>query len=73
MPASVLAGLARKVFGDGRVLMRDSLRDAIDAALTLAEAAGVDGAPPSRGAVLVTGAVVTAGEARQLLAPGMPP
>jgi dihydrofolate synthase / folylpolyglutamate synthase len=73
MPASALAGLARKVFGDGRVLMRDNLGDAIDAALTLAEAAGVDGVLPGRGAVLVTGAVVTAGEARQLLAPGMPP
>jgi dihydrofolate synthase/folylpolyglutamate synthase len=73
MSAAALGGLAREVFGDSRVLMRDSLGDAIDAAITLAEAAGVDGVSPGQGAVLVTGAVVTAGEARQLLAPGMPP
>lgn len=73
MPASALAGLAREIFGDSRVLMRDSLGGAIDAAVTLAEAAGADGVPSGRGAVLITGAVVTAGEARQLLTPGMPP
>jgi len=64
MPASALAGLARGVFGDARVLVRDDLGDAIDAALSLAGTAGR--------AVLVTGSVVTAGEARQLLAPGKP-
>jgi folylpolyglutamate synthase/dihydropteroate synthase len=72
LPASALAGLARGVFGDGRVLARDRLGDAIEAALSLAETAGGDGVPAGPSAVLVTGSVVTAGEARQLLAPGMP-
>ena len=71
MPVAELAEVAREVFGEDRVLVRDRLDDAIEAAVSLAdETRGGD--LPGRSAVLITGAVVTAGDARQLLAPGSP-
>ena len=70
MPAAQLGELAIEVFGEDRVIVRDRLDDAIEAAVTLAdEQAGPDEVPGSS-AVLVTGSVVTAGDARALLAPG---
>ncbi|HVK28033.1 MAG TPA: folylpolyglutamate synthase/dihydrofolate synthase family protein [Nocardioides sp.] len=65
MPADRLAEVAREVFGEDRVSVVPLLRDAIDAAAALAESDGSDAL--SSGAVLVTGSVVTVGEARVLL------
>ena len=47
--------------------LTDSLVDAIDQATTLAEAGGVFGEGLGSGGVLVTGSVVTVGEARTML------
>ena len=69
MPASELAEVARGIFGQDRVSETPSLADAIDQAAALAEAGGVFGEAIGSGGVLVTGSVVTVGEARQLLRP----
>jgi dihydrofolate synthase/folylpolyglutamate synthase len=71
MSAEELAVIAREVFGEDRVLVRDRLDDAIDAAVSLADEPVGDDLPGSS-AVLITGSVVTAGDARLLLAPGNP-
>ena len=64
MPAVRLGALAVEIYGEERVSVVPRLADAIDAAAALAE----DGdASISGGAVLVTGSVVTVGEARALL------
>jgi len=65
LPAEQLAVVAREVFGDDRVSVVPRLGDAIDAAAALAEDDSHDAL--SSGAVLVTGSVVTVGEARVLL------
>ena len=65
LPAEELAVTAREVFGEDRVSVVPRLSDAIDAAAALAESDGGDAL--SSGAVLVTGSVVTVGEARVLL------
>ena len=63
MPAEELAEVAYDVFGDSRVSVAGRLDDAIVQAFSLAEAdAGVGGG------VLVTGSIVTVGDARTLLA-----
>ncbi|MGH3242781.1 MAG: bifunctional folylpolyglutamate synthase/dihydrofolate synthase [Spirillospora sp.] len=63
MPPEELAELAESVFGPERVHVEDRLDDAIDRAIGLAEETG-----EYRGAgVLITGSVVTAGDARILL------
>jgi dihydrofolate synthase/folylpolyglutamate synthase len=59
MPAAVLAARAAEVLGADRVTVEPGLPQAIRAALRRAGGAGT--------AVLVTGSVVTAGEARALL------
>jgi dihydrofolate synthase/folylpolyglutamate synthase len=70
MGAAELGELAAEIFGEDRVVVRDRLDDAIEAAVALAdEPAGPDEIPGSS-AVLITGSVVTAGDARALLAPG---
>ena len=69
MPAEELAEAARGIFGRDRVSAAPSLVDAIDQATTLAEAGGVFGEALGSGGVLVTGSVVTVGEARTLLKP----
>jgi dihydrofolate synthase/folylpolyglutamate synthase len=71
MSAADLADVARDVFGEDRVLVRDRLDDAIEAAVGLADEQ-VGEELPGSAAVLITGAVVTAGDARALLAPGRP-
>jgi dihydrofolate synthase / folylpolyglutamate synthase len=72
MPADSLAEIAREVFGDDRVIVAERLDDAIEAAVSLAdEPVGED--VPGSSAVLITGSVVTGGDARFLLAPGSPP
>jgi dihydrofolate synthase/folylpolyglutamate synthase len=72
MPASALAEVAREVFGEDRVQVRDRLDDAIEAAVSLADESLGDEEVPGSTAVLITGSVVTAGDARRLLAPGNP-
>ncbi|MGH3336482.1 MAG: bifunctional folylpolyglutamate synthase/dihydrofolate synthase [Nocardioides sp.] len=67
MPAAALAETAREIFGDHRVTVAPRLADAIDQAATLAEAGAVFGGGVGSGAVLVTGSVITAGEARTML------
>ncbi|HSY16019.1 MAG TPA: folylpolyglutamate synthase/dihydrofolate synthase family protein [Jatrophihabitantaceae bacterium] len=65
MPVDDLAALAIDVFGPDRVTVEPRLDDAIDAAIGLAERSDDD--ILSGAGVLVTGSVVTAGEARTLL------
>jgi dihydrofolate synthase/folylpolyglutamate synthase len=78
MPAEQLAEIAEDIFGEDRVHVVPRLDDAIEQAVTLADAADADestGASSGAGgglgstAILITGAVVTAGDAQLLLAP----
>ena len=69
MPAEELAEVARGIFGIDRVHVARRLDDAIDQAATLAEAGGVFGEAIGSGGVLVTGSVITVGEARRMLKP----
>ena len=67
LPAERLAEAARDIFGDHRVEVAPRLGDAIDRAAALAEAGTAVGTSIGSGAVLVTGSVVTVGEARTML------
>jgi dihydrofolate synthase/folylpolyglutamate synthase len=68
MDTPEVAQVAAEIFGEDRVTSADRLDDAIDAAVTLADEAAGAGLPGS-GGVLITGSVITAGDARRLLAP----
>ncbi|WP_233515199.1 bifunctional folylpolyglutamate synthase/dihydrofolate synthase [Marinitenerispora sediminis] len=63
MEVPELARIAEDIFGPDRVHTAPRLDDAIDAAVTLAESTGEFGGA----GVLVTGSVVTAGDARHLM------
>ena len=63
------AELAADIFGEDRVQTAERLDDAIDAAVALADEAVAETGPGS-GGVLITGSVITAGDARRLLGPG---
>ncbi len=67
LPAEQLAEAALEIYDEDRVTVVPSLSDAIDQAAALAEAGEAFGDPLGSGAVLVTGSVVTVGEARLLL------
>jgi dihydrofolate synthase/folylpolyglutamate synthase len=67
LPADRLAVVAREVFGADRVSVEPRLADAIDQGTALAEAGEALGTSIGSGAVLVTGSVITVGEARALL------
>ena len=67
MPVLELAAVAREVFGDDRMSVARRLPDAIDEATALAEAGEAVASSIGTGAVLVSGSVVTVGEARALL------
>jgi dihydrofolate synthase/folylpolyglutamate synthase len=67
LPAEALADVARDLFGDHRVSVVPRLDDAIEAAVALAETGGALGESIGSGGVLVTGSVITAGQARTLL------
>ncbi len=67
MPAAVLGAEAEEVFGEDRVVVVPRLDDALDEAIRLAEEKA---AALGSGGVLVTGSVITAGEARLLLTGG---
>ena len=64
MPAEELGEIAAEIFGEDRVLIRPKLIDAIDDAIRLAEENAL---AMGTGGVLITGSVITAGEARSLL------
>jgi dihydrofolate synthase/folylpolyglutamate synthase len=70
LPAETLGEVAEGVFGAERVEVVPRLDDALDRAVTLAESADSDALGLGSGGVLVTGSVITAGEARTLLAGG---
>ncbi|MGW2513865.1 bifunctional tetrahydrofolate synthase/dihydrofolate synthase [Streptomyces scopuliridis] len=63
MSADELAAVAVEVFGDDRVQVEPRLDDALEAAITLAE----EESEFAGAGVLVTGSVITVGEARLLL------
>ena len=65
LPADALAAVAVDIFGADRVTVEPRMDDAIETAVRLAED-NADGVLAGAG-VLVTGSVVTAGEARMLL------
>ncbi|HSV39745.1 MAG TPA: folylpolyglutamate synthase/dihydrofolate synthase family protein [Nocardioidaceae bacterium] len=67
MKAEELAEIAADIFGEHRVRVEHRLDNAIELAVTLAETGGVLGESIGSGGVLVTGSVVTVGEARLLL------
>ncbi|MFS3127880.1 bifunctional folylpolyglutamate synthase/dihydrofolate synthase [Nocardioides sp. Bht2] len=67
LPAEQLGVLAREIFGEDRVTVVDSLADALDLAVTLAEEGQSFGESIGGGGVLVTGSVITVGEAREML------
>ncbi len=69
LPAEELAEVARGIFGQDRVHVARRLEDALDKAATIAEVGGVYGEAIGSGAVLVTGSVITVGEARTMLKP----
>ena len=63
---AALAALAVEVFGEERVMVEPRLDEALEAAVTLAE----EEAEYAGAGVLVTGSVITVGEARLLLGKG---
>jgi len=65
MPAADLAAVAVEVYGEDRVTIQPRLADAIDEAAAMAE--DQSGSSIGAGGVLITGSVVTAGEARAML------
>lgn len=66
LPVDRLADLAVQRFGDERVVTAQSLPDALETAVALAEEVGDGGEMVSGAGVVVTGSVVTAGAARAL-------
>ncbi|UVS77647.1 Folylpolyglutamate synthase [Actinokineospora sp. UTMC 2448] len=66
MDPDLLAGLAVDVFGDERVTVAPRLDDAVETAVGIAEETDDPNEPVSGGGVVITGSVVTAGEARTL-------
>ena len=66
MPADELAAVARDVFGADRIVVEPRLSDAIETAVGLAEEVREPGQPLSGAGVVITGSVVTVGEARAL-------
>ena len=67
MSAAALGRAAAEVFGEDRVSVVPDLAEAIDRAATLAEAQEAIEVSIGSGAILVTGSVVTVGEARTML------
>jgi dihydrofolate synthase/folylpolyglutamate synthase len=66
MPLEELNQLAISVFGEDRVLAETDLETAVETAIALVETSDDPEEPLSGGGVLVTGSVVTVGEARTL-------
>ncbi|MEV4317857.1 folylpolyglutamate synthase/dihydrofolate synthase family protein [Actinocrispum sp. NPDC049592] len=66
MDVDELASVARDIYGDERMVVEPRLDSAIETAVRLAEEVGDPTEPLAGGGVVVTGSVVTAGEARTL-------
>ncbi|NIH81732.1 bifunctional tetrahydrofolate synthase/dihydrofolate synthase [Amycolatopsis viridis] len=66
MPLDELNELALAVFGEDRVVAESSLDAAVETAVTLVEESDDPGEPLAGGGVLITGSVVTVGDARTL-------
>src|SRR5690606_38711658 len=66
MPAAELGEIAEDIFGEDRVTVVRRLDDALERGVQLAETAAGFGDEVAGGGVLVTGSVVTVGEARIL-------
>jgi dihydrofolate synthase/folylpolyglutamate synthase len=66
MDPDELAGIAKEIFGEDRIVVEPRLDDAIEAAVELAEQTDDPDEPLAGAGVVVTGSVVTAGEARAL-------
>ncbi len=71
MPADELAELARELFDEDRVLVAERLDDAIELAIARADETDADEGGLGGTGVLITGSVVTAGDAQLLLAPNL--
>jgi dihydrofolate synthase/folylpolyglutamate synthase len=70
LSAETLGEIAAGIFGPDRVVVERRLDDAIERAVTLADEGIGEGIGLGGGGVLVTGSVITAGEARTLLGGG---
>ena len=70
LKAAELGEVAADIFGEHRVRVAERLDDALEMAVTLAETGGALGESIGSGGVLVTGSVITVGEARVLLKRG---
>jgi dihydrofolate synthase/folylpolyglutamate synthase len=66
MPVDELAAIAKDIFGAERIVVEPQLPSAVETAIELAEDIGEPGQPLSGAGVIITGSVVTAGEARAL-------
>jgi dihydrofolate synthase/folylpolyglutamate synthase len=66
MPVDELAAIAKDVFGADRIEVEPQLPTAVETAIELAEDVAEPGQPLSGAGVIITGSVVTAGEARAL-------
>jgi dihydrofolate synthase/folylpolyglutamate synthase len=66
MPVDDLAAIAREIFGADRIVVEPQLAGAVETAIELAEDIAVPGQQLSGAGVIITGSVVTAGEARAL-------
>ncbi|HJP76904.1 MAG TPA: folylpolyglutamate synthase/dihydrofolate synthase family protein [Pseudonocardiaceae bacterium] len=66
MPVDDLAGIAKDIFGADRIVVEPQLPTAVETAIELAEDIAEPGQPLSGAGVVITGSVVTAGEARAL-------
>ena len=66
MDPDLLAGIAVDIFGDERVTVAPRLDDAVEIAVGLAEETDDPNEPVAGGGVVITGSVVTAGDARTL-------
>ena len=66
MSADDLAAIAKDIFGPDRIVVEPQLPNAVETAVELAEDIAEPGHPLSGAGVIITGSVVTAGEARAL-------
>ncbi|WP_406693145.1 folylpolyglutamate synthase/dihydrofolate synthase family protein [Saccharopolyspora sp. ID03-671] len=66
MDPDELAGVALEIFGQDRIMVEPRLDNAVEQAIQLAEETDDPGESVSGGGVVITGSVVTAGEARAL-------
>ncbi|GAA2776269.1 bifunctional tetrahydrofolate synthase/dihydrofolate synthase [Saccharopolyspora taberi] len=66
MDPDELAGIAKDVFGPDRIVVEPRMDNAVETAIQMAEETSDPGESVSGGGVVITGSVVTAGEARAL-------